>query len=71
MIKLFDIIDNLGTRLFTLCFKQHKLKDYRIVVGVTNNIVAYLRGITHKNVISQLKKDYSLASFLAKTAIAE
>lgn len=64
MIKLFDIIDNLGTRLFTLCFKQHKLMDYRIVVGVTNNIVVYLRGITHKNVISQLEKDYSIASFL-------
>ena len=64
MIKLFDIIDNIGTRLFTLCHKQHKIGDYRIVVGVTNNIVVYIRNITQANVIEQLANEYPIATFL-------
>lgn len=64
MIKLFNILDKIGTQLFNLRYKEHKIDDYRIVLGVLNNIVVYLKKIKSNKDLNQLQKNYSLATFV-------
>jgi hypothetical protein len=66
MIRLFKDIDDINTRMQEFQKVNH-VKDYRVVLGVLNNIVVYIKGIGKVGVLEGLEKEFPKAAFVDVT----